>query len=90
MNLYIANQKGLIPNTIKPFAYLILAFGALVDLIMNLTLFTVIFMDFPREVLVTKRLKRYIKSYVGWRLKLASWICSNLLNPFDKNNNHCG
>ncbi len=88
-NLYKAKQAGTIPKSIIPLAYIILAIGAMVDLIMNFTLFTLIFFDWPKEYLVTKRLERYIKSYVGWRFKLAKWICSNLLNPFDKNGDHC-
>lgn len=89
MNLYKAYQVKTIPKNILPLAYCILALGAFVDLVMNFTLFTLIFLDTPKEILVTKRLKRYIKSYVGWRYKLAFWICGNLLNPFDKSGNHC-
>lgn len=89
MNLYVSYHKGTIPKIMMPFAYSILAIGATLDFVMNFTLFALIFLDLPREILVTKRLQRMIKSGVGWRLKLAKWICSNVLNPFTQGNNHC-
>lgn len=88
-SLFLAYQNKKIPKAVIPLAYIVLAVGAMVDMVMNFTLFTLIFLDIPKEILVTKRLKRYIKSYVGWRYKLAMWICGNLLNPFDKSGNHC-
>lgn len=90
MNLYVSYHLGKIPKIMLPISYTILAIGAVVDCIMNFSLFALIFLDIPREILVTQRLKRMIKSGVGWRLKLAQWICSNVLNPFTQGDKHCG
>lgn len=62
--------------------------GALMDVASNLTIFTVIFFEFPRELLVTTRLKRYM-SQTGWRWKAASFICEKMLDPMDPTGDHC-
>lgn len=62
--------------------------GGAMDVFCNLTIAIVVFRDPPQEWLVTARLKRY-QEEGGWRQKWADWICTNLLDPFDPNNNHC-
>lgn len=59
--------------------------GAVVDLVVNLTWFTVLFLDIPKELLLTQRIER-LKINLGWRGKLALKLC-DLLNYFIKN--HC-
>jgi hypothetical protein len=54
------------------------------DVLVNLTLATVVFADRPREATLTKRLHRY---RAGWRNTVARFICQHLLNPFDPD--HC-
>ena len=60
-------------------------FGAVLDFIVNVTWFTVIFADIPKEYLLTKRIER-LKSNAGWRGKLANMLCA-LLNKIQQN--HC-
>lgn len=60
-----------------------------VDCFFQQTLFIAIFLDLSQEWLVTQRLQRYRNMPSGWRLELATWICTNMLNPFDPSRKHC-
>lgn len=60
----------------KPIMYI----GAVIDLIVNLSYGTIIFMDLPKEWLLTKRVER-LKKGIGYRANLANLICK-LLNHF--------
>lgn len=66
----------------------LLLVGLLLDVVMNITVFSVAFVEIPRELLVTKRLQRHLKQ-TGWRFKLAKFICEELLNFADPTGNHC-
>ena len=59
--------------------------GAVVDLVVNLTWFTVLFLDVPKELLLTNRIER-LKTNKSWRGYIAYWLC-DLLNYFIKD--HC-
>lgn len=89
MNLYRAKKANQISLVALWLGYPILIMGALLDLIVNVLLMTLIFAEWPRELLVTKRLERHVKAKQGWRSKLAYWICHNLLNAFDPSGDHC-
>jgi len=60
-----------------------------VDLLMNITLATLLFVDWPRELLVTSRLKRYKAGQDGLRKSVATWVCESFLNPFAPDKKHC-
>lgn len=59
------------------------------DFCMQMTLATAIFLDLPRELTVTSRLKRYEAGPPGWRQHWAIEICTQGLNPFAPNKHHC-
>ena len=88
MALFRAHKAGTMPLASKVLGYQILIIGLVVDVIMNLTLFSIIFLEIPREWLVTTRLKRHIKKsgYRGW---LARFLCHDVLSPFDPSGDHC-
>lgn len=88
MALYRGHLANTLSMAAKVLGYPILAIGLLVDVVMNITLFSVLFADIPREWLVTTRLKRHINKS-GYRGFLASFICHNLLSPFDPTGDHC-
>lgn len=76
-------------------APLVLA-GALVDVMANMTLATIICLELPREWLVTERFKRYLQTLktaksglLFWRYSLARFVCDNLLDVFAPDGNHC-
>lgn len=63
------------------------AFAAwLLDVLLNWTLLSVLFLDLPRERTITDRLHRYQGS-PGVRARVSKWVCAHLLNPFDPD--HC-
>ena len=66
----------------------LLIVGLALDVFMNVTIFSLAFLEIPREWLVTKRLQRHLKQ-TGWRFKLAKFICEGLLNFADPTGNHC-
>lgn len=63
--------------------------GYFMDVIANLTVASLMFLEPPRELLVTSRLQRYVASGQGWRFTIADWICNHLLDVFDPSGNHC-
>lgn len=89
MSLYRAHLNKTISKTSLVLGYPILAIGAFIDLSMNVTLFSLIFLELPKEYMLTKRMQRYIATDTGWRFKLSSFICNNLLNAFDVSGRHC-
>lgn len=89
MSLWRAKREGVLgPVALVP-GYLTLAIGAVLDVAVNTTLGSLLFLEPPREFLLTKRLQRHIKHGDGWRKRLAHWLCRNLLNPFDPTGDHC-
>jgi hypothetical protein len=66
-----------------------LVIGVLMDIVANITLASLIFLEPPRELLVTKRLQRYNGGDHGWRTTLATWVCNHLLDVFDPDGDHC-
>lgn len=60
----------------------------LIDVVANLIIGTIFFFDFPREWLLTDRLKRYA-DYDGLRGRISRWICNHALDLFDPKNDHC-
>lgn len=64
-----------------------LAISIVLDFINNLIVFTLLFAELPRELLVTDRLKRHVKQHT-FRGKMARWLGDVLLNPFDHTGDH--
>lgn len=59
--------------------------AVIIDIVVNLTWFTLIFADIPQELLLTRRIERLKKKdgYRGWLAKIGCRI----LNYFEKD--HC-
>ena len=95
--LYIAaiqlySDRNNLPKWIKIFALPILVVMLVCDFLMQITLFTILFLDIPRDLLVTARLKRYRDNAAynsTWRQHVATLICTEALNPFDPSKHHC-
>lgn len=88
MNLKRANDAGTLTNTAYYLGLPILIVGYTLDVIANILPVSVLFLEFPRELVVTARLSRHI-SGEGWRSDLAKWFCRNLLDQFDPSGCHC-
>lgn len=88
MGLYRAHLQKRLGRTLKVLGAPVLLLGALMDVLVNLTLACIVFLDLPREFMLTVRLQRYMRGG-GWRRSWADWLCTKLLDPFDPSGSHC-
>lgn len=89
MCLATARAAGKLPMAAVRIAYPLLAIGYVSDFSLNVFVASWLFLEPPRELLVTSRLTRHIKADAGWRKRLATWICKNLLDWADPKGCHC-
>jgi hypothetical protein len=87
MALKRAKNAGLLSKTAKFFGTPVLITGYLLDAFVNVFVMTLVLLEPPRELTVTARLKRHIKTSQGWRLRVALWFVS-LLDPYDPSGRH--
>jgi hypothetical protein len=66
------------------YVLLFVAFG--LDVLFNLVVGTLLFLELPRHWTFTARCKNHL-SDIGWRGRLARWICNGWLNPGEPG--HC-
>lgn len=67
----------------------IAVFAIIMDVAANLFLAPILFLDLPKELLVTSRFKRYMAQEAGWRKRVSTYICENMLDIFDPRGDHC-
>lgn len=89
MGVYRAHLDGRLTPVTKVLAAPWVVLGFALDAAVNIIIATVVFLELPREFLVTTRLQRHILHSHGWRGHLATWICDHLLDVFDPTGNHC-
>lgn len=89
MSLASAQAAGKLPTAAVRLAYPLLAIGYVSDFSLNVFVASWLFLEPPRELLVTARLTRHIKAESGWRKRVATWICKNLLDWADPKGCHC-
>lgn len=87
MCLKRARDAGLLHRTAVFFGMPVLIVGYLLDAFVNIFMLTIVLLEIPRELTVTARLKRHIKTDRGWRLAIAKWFVP-LLDPFDPSGYH--
>ena len=68
--------------------YPIVVIGLVVDVLFQISVGTVLFLEEPKDWLFTARLIRHVKKD-NWRGKLARFMCKNLLDLFDPSGSHC-
>ena len=91
MGLYRAFLLGRLKGLSLVLSAPVVAVAFAIDLLMQITLFAVVFLDWPRDWLVTHRLRRYMRELPPehWRHRWASYLCHHLLDPFDPTGAHC-
>jgi hypothetical protein len=89
MGCYRAHLAGRLVGITKYMALPVVAFGYIMDAVVNLAVASFLFFDPPRELLLTSRLNRYMREATDWRFIMAKYICDNLLDMFDPNGQHC-
>ena len=83
---YLAKRLGII-NLILGAPFVVV--GLLLDMFVNVVIAPIIFLDLPKELLLTTRLTKYRTCDSLWRRTIAAFICDNLLDVFDPSGNHC-
>jgi len=74
----------------KCFAYPMLWVGMVGDMLFNFFWGSILFLEFPRELLMTTRLHRHLRDHKkDWRDRNANWFCRHFLNSFDPDGKHC-
>jgi hypothetical protein len=89
MGIYRAHLAKRLVGFNKVLAIPVVVIGYVMDVAANWIIAPLIFLDWPREALVTSRLIRYKREDNGWRCQLATLICDGLLDPLDPTGDHC-
>ena len=89
MGIYRAHLAHRLVGLNKLLALPVVAVGYFMDVACNLIVAPLVFLDWPREALVTSRLIRYKRDDHGWRGRVADFICERLLDVFDPTGDHC-
>ena len=89
MGIYRAHLSQRLVGLNKAMALPVVAVAYAMDVAANWIIAPLVFLDWPREALVTARLIRYKRTDTGWRNRLATFICEHLLNVFDPTEDHC-
>ncbi len=90
MGIYRAHLNKRLTTITKILAAPWVAIGYVLDMLVNITVASLLFWEPPWELLVTSRLQRHARATSGgWRHRRALWICDSLLDPFDPTGNHC-
>ncbi len=89
MALKMARDADRLSPTAKLFGYPLTFFGVTVNVLINWTLLTLVFAEWPKETMFTHRVERHCQFGTGWRKKLACWVCHDLLDPFEVSGVHC-
>ena len=89
MGVYRAHLSGRLGTVALILGLPIVIVGILLDVLVNVFIATFLFLDLPREFLMTSRMIRYRNTDKGWRAKVSQYICDNLLDIFDPSGNHC-
>lgn len=84
MRLASKREKGGLSFVEKFYGASLLFIGYINDVYSNWTLFSILLLEFPRELTVTARLRRIIRTEGGWRLKVALFIEEHFIDPYDK------
>lgn len=89
MGLMRARDAGTLTRDARILGAPMLYIGLLIDFLYNVTVCTILFLELPRELLVTSRVSRHKFQGQGFRKELATWICVNMLDPYDPAGCHC-
>lgn len=88
MSLKSARDKGVLTPVTKAVAYPWLLVFILMDVVYNIIIGTIIFLEPPKEWLFTARVSR-LNDLRTWRGNLARFFCRHLLDPLDPDGRHC-
>ncbi len=92
MGFRTAKLAGKLSKPVFILALPILAVGVVLDMLLQIAA-TPVFLDLPREWVLTKRLDRYLAlvnptGLNAYRQRVAKWVCHNMLDVFEAGG-HC-
>lgn len=87
MSLYRARREGTLTRPATIMGYPVLVVGAIMDVLLNVVVLTVVMLEVPKELMVTHRLRRH-KDGKGFRGRIARWLAKNFLDPYDPKGAH--
>jgi hypothetical protein len=91
MNLKSAKDAGTMTKVAYSLALPMLVAGYILDIVVNVTIGTLLFLDFPhykRLTLSARMSYLYEPGSTAWRSKLSEWFARNLLNNYDPSGQH--
>lgn len=89
MGIYRAHMQDRLTKITLVLSIPFILLGYIMDVLANIFIATIIFLELPREWLVTARLIRHRDKSKGWRSKLSAFICEHILDVFDPKGSHC-
>ena len=90
MRLKQVRDAGKLTVAMKVLGYPVLLFGLVIDLVLNVTVGSLLFLEIPREYTLSERLWRHSQESTGYRQKVAEVIRVNLLDAIDPAGVHRG
>lgn len=90
MRLRQVRDAGKLTLAMKVLGYPWLFFGLFIDLVLNVVLGSIVFVELPREYTLSERLWRHSQESTGYRQKWAEAIRVNLLDAIDPTGTHKG
>lgn len=90
MRLKQVRDAGKLTVAMKVLGYPVLLLGLAIDLILNVTIGSALFLEIPREYTLSERLWRHSQESTGYRQKVAEAIRVNLLDAIDPTGVHRG
>lgn len=90
MHFRIVRDSGVLDTlhwSSRGIAYLTLLVGLVLDFLLNVLVMSVVFVELPKELLTTSRIRRHKFGQSVWRKRVAVFFCNNYLSPFDAK--HC-
>lgn len=89
MSLARAREVGALSKPALILGYPLFAVGLAFDVLVNVVILSVVFLELPKEATFTGRVSRHCLNGTGWRKRLACWICHDFLDAFDPSGRHC-
>lgn len=87
INAYSAYKMGLCTGIGKTLSLPLVGYFVVLDFVINITAMSFIMAEFPREALVTQRLRRHAPQQTK-RGAIARWYAKHLVNPYDRSGTH--
>jgi hypothetical protein len=88
MNMIRAHKENKLNGYLWALCLPFVGFAWLYDLLHNMIHASLIFIELPKQLLVTDRIKQHINDS-DYRGELSRFLCEKILSPFDYSGNHC-